>query len=544
MTVPFNLTLTEDDWNSDVNGWRCSVFSILGARVIKILVNGEEDDLQNYRINPYWSMIYWDSSHNPNCNKPDQITVLITFDDPQLSSSEQTKKWKRIATIATPIGLLVTAIISALLTWVIFSITSKPTNPEAINPKATNPEAINPTTPETLEKVRTEGTLKCGINGKFPGFSWIGNKNQYVKGFEADYCRVIAAAIFGQEIDSTGDLNKIREQLDTKIDFVPVPLNLNEPDRFEYVVSGKIDVLIQHASWTTGRDLKYDIEFGTPIFYDEQLILAKKSSGIQYLKDLKSLTGTEQKLCVSQETTSETNITNYLKDNNIVDNDNNIDDLLKIQKSHKNDGTNTFFDNFKQDDSCAAITADSSQILTQFHGNIDEQDSEFQLVKLKKSIAQEILSPVFIEGDPEWRDVINYSIYATIRAAGLGISQSGISNLIENKNSVLSSEMKQLLGIDDSDISEHIGEKLNLDQEFAQNIIQLVGNYYDIFGQNLVKYYYSNDFYEEYKQDPSLPCLSYKDEARVKGFKNQLWTCGGILISPPFTMKQKLNQTQ
>lgn len=371
----------------------------------------------------------------------------------------------------------------------------------------TNNDSIPPPPKSILDQVKA-GNLKCGIDGSFKGFSDKINTfpNKY-EGFDVDYCRVIAAAIFGNNINVTNG-NLAFEKLDEKIIFEEVPGN---DERFTYLEDGRIDVLFRNTSWTVERALKPKIEFGPTIFYDEQRILAKN---ISILDNIEALEG--KRLCVTKGTTSEKNINQYLKANGLDS---------KIIVTSDNWEKDSLFQDWINNDKCDAITGDLSQLRIHNKGIMNDSNPKVKLVKIQKSISQELLSPAFIDGDPNWRDIINYSVYATIRAAELGISQDylreNISEIVNNTNNLpeiqkllRNEEIRTLLGIDDSNIAKLLG----LDKEFARNIILLVGNYYDIFNRNL-----KDSYGERPLNGPSI-----KD-------KNQLWYHGGVLISPPFS---------
>ena len=66
----------------------------------------------------------------------------------------------------------------------------------------------------TLDAVRARGQLLCGTGGEIPGFSML-DSNGVMKGLDADYCRAIAAAVFG-------DANKVK--------FVPVTAQFSAED--------------------------------------------------------------------------------------------------------------------------------------------------------------------------------------------------------------------------------------------------------------------------------------------------------------------------
>ncbi|BCX05704.1 MAG: hypothetical protein KatS3mg053_3642 [Candidatus Roseilinea sp.] len=47
--------------------------------------------------------------------------------------------------------------------------------------------------------MKARGKLVCGINGQLPGFSFGDAQTGNVAGFDVDFCRAIAAAIFGDK---------------------------------------------------------------------------------------------------------------------------------------------------------------------------------------------------------------------------------------------------------------------------------------------------------------------------------------------------------
>ena len=48
----------------------------------------------------------------------------------------------------------------------------------------------------TLEDVKAKGFVQCGVNTGLIGFGSTDDKGEW-KGFDVDYCRAVAAAVFG-----------------------------------------------------------------------------------------------------------------------------------------------------------------------------------------------------------------------------------------------------------------------------------------------------------------------------------------------------------
>ncbi len=86
----------------------------------------------------------------------------------------------------------------------------------------------------TLAAVKQRGSLKCGTLAGSPGFSSPDAKGVF-QGFDADFCRATAAAVFG-------DANKAT--------IVPV----TNKTRFPALQSGEVDVLFSQVTSTFGRD--------------------------------------------------------------------------------------------------------------------------------------------------------------------------------------------------------------------------------------------------------------------------------------------------
>ncbi|MHB8885957.1 MAG: transporter substrate-binding domain-containing protein, partial [Methylovirgula sp.] len=86
----------------------------------------------------------------------------------------------------------------------------------------------------TLDEVKARGHLICGSNPGLAGFG-IPDSNGHWTGFDVDYCRAIAAAIFDDP---------------SKVKFIP----LTTKNRFTALQSGDIDVLSHNTTWTESRE--------------------------------------------------------------------------------------------------------------------------------------------------------------------------------------------------------------------------------------------------------------------------------------------------
>ena len=94
---------------------------------------------------------------------------------------------------------------------------------------------------QTLKTIQSRGVLNCGANGNLAGFGLPDAQGNWT-GFDVDYCRAIAAAIFNDP---------------TKVKFVP----LTAKDRFTALQSGEVDVLLRNTTWTSSRDTTNGLNF-------------------------------------------------------------------------------------------------------------------------------------------------------------------------------------------------------------------------------------------------------------------------------------------
>src|SRR5438270_6182953 len=110
---------------------------------------------------------------------------------------------------------------------------------------------------QTLKKVQDRGTVACGVSQGIEGFSQRDDAGKWA-GFDVDFCRAIAAAIFNDP---------------GKVNFVP----LSAQDRFDALRAGDIDVLSRNSTWTLSRESSLGLMFAAVTYYDGQSFMLRKS---------------------------------------------------------------------------------------------------------------------------------------------------------------------------------------------------------------------------------------------------------------------------
>src|SRR6201999_3744082 len=145
---------------------------------------------------------------------------------------------------------------------------------------------------QTLKTVKDRGMLSCGVSQGLPGFSSPDDKGNWT-GLDVDICRGVAAAIFDDP---------------TKVKFVPT----SAKDRFTALQSGEVDVLSRNTTWTLSRDTALGANFTGVTYYDGQGFMVKKSLKVNSALELSSAS-----VCVQTGTTTELNLADYFKSNNM-----------------------------------------------------------------------------------------------------------------------------------------------------------------------------------------------------------------------------------
>jgi general L-amino acid transport system substrate-binding protein len=287
----------------------------------------------------------------------------------------------------------------------------------------------------TLDKVRANGVVTCGVSTGVAGFSMADSQGRY-KGLDVDFCRQLAAAILG-------DANKTK--------YVP----LSAQQRFTAIQSGEIDVLTRNTTWTLERDTKLGLNFVPVNYYDGQGFMVPKDLGVVSVKELNGAT-----ICVQSGTTTEVNLADYFRANKMDFKPLVIESLAEVE--------NAYFSG-----RCDAFTTDRSALAAVRATRAPDPDDQ---IILPETISKEPLAPAVRHGDDEWFDIVKWVAYVALDAEELGIGTENVDDMLKSDNV----SIKRLLGV-----LPGIGSPLGLDDRWAYNLIKQVGNYGEVFDRNV-----------------------------------------------------------
>ena len=144
----------------------------------------------------------------------------------------------------------------------------------------------------TREEVVRRGFLQCGVSTGSPGFSSVDPLGNWT-GLDVDICRAVAVAILGDA---------------SKVEFQP----LAESESFTALLSGEVDVLSRHVTWTYTRDSALSVNFAGISYYDGQGFLVSKELNVNSILDLRKV-----KVCSPVGSAFEQNLSDYFERNKI-----------------------------------------------------------------------------------------------------------------------------------------------------------------------------------------------------------------------------------
>jgi general L-amino acid transport system substrate-binding protein len=313
---------------------------------------------------------------------------------------------------------------------------------------------------QTLKTIKDRGMLSCGVGQGLPGFSSPDDKGNWT-GLDVDLCRAVAAAVFNDP---------------TKVKYVP----LSAKDRFTALQSGEVDLLSRNTTWTLSRDTSLGANFAGVNYYDGQGFMVKKSLKVNSALELNSAS-----VCVQTGTTTELNLADYFKANNMK---------YEVIAFATDDETVKAYESGR----CDVLTTDQSGL----YANRLKLANPADHMVLPEIISKEPLGPMVRHGDDQWLDIVKWTLFAMVTAEELGITSKNVDEKTKSDNP----ELKRVLGTDGN-----MGEQLGLTKDWVVRIVKLVGNYGEVFDRNVG---------------------SGSPLGIARGL-NALWNKGGLQYAPP-----------
>ena len=311
---------------------------------------------------------------------------------------------------------------------------------------------------QNLDAIKSRGALRCAVNSGLAGFAAPDSKGVW-SGIDVDYCKALAAAILGDG---------------SKVQYVPS----NTQNRFTLLQSGEVDILSRNTTWTLSRDATLGGVFLGTWFYDGQGFMVKKELDVKSAKELNGAT-----ICVQPGTTTELNVSDYFRANNMQFKPVVINDIAQIQQA--------FFSG-----RCDVFTTDISGLAAT--RKIADKPDNYLI--LPEAISKEPLGPMIRKGDWELFTIGRWLLFGLVEAEEYGITAANVDKIkAESKDP----NIQRIVGTNGD-----AGKSLGLDNDWLVRAIKAVGNYGEIYQRNI-------------------------GPLDIPRGLNNLWSKGGVMYAPP-----------
>ena len=170
--------------------------------------------------------------------------------------------------------------------------------------------------------------------------------------------------------------------------------------------------------------------------------MVRKDLGVSSAKELGGAT-----VCIQTGTTTELNLADYFKSNNMEYQPVNIDSNAEGEQQY-------------MAGACDAYTTDASGLAATRASFADPENH----IILPEIISKEPLGPAVRHGDNNWGDIARWTLYALVAAEEYGVTSANIDELAKSSQNP---EVQRLLGTTD-DLGKMIGLARGLNAQWTQ----------------------------------------------------------------------------
>jgi general L-amino acid transport system substrate-binding protein len=290
-----------------------------------------------------------------------------------------------------------------------------------------------------LDQIKKDGKIICIVNPKSPGFS-VPDAQGVFQGFNVDFCRMAAAAIFGDA---------------TKVDIRGVGFS----DSLKTLVAGGGHMASRSITATGTRDADPGLAFVTTTFFDGQGFMVPKASGIKSATELNGAT-----VCAEEGSTTLLNLADWFGDHKLKYKIENFTDMTaRLQAFYSG--------------KCDVMSNDFTALAA--NRQLAEKPDAYDL--LPEMISSEPLA-IVSRPDTELQKTLFWSFQVMLTAEQYGVDQKNIGEVM-GKLSAQPAAVQRLFG--DKGAAADMAEKLGINPKWAVEIIRQVGNYGDVFERHL-----------------------------------------------------------
>ena len=287
----------------------------------------------------------------------------------------------------------------------------------------------------TLGEILRRGRLNCGVV-EAAGFAERGADGAW-RGFDVDFCRALAAAIF----DDPG-----------KVMITPLPAG----ERLSPLLGGWVDLLVSSAPWKLSRDAGQRVVYAGVALIDGQGFMVRRARSFASAQDLSGVS-----VCVQGTSSHEIALADFFH-------------ARRAPYEPRGFPTAEAAAAAYEAGQCDALTFDVSTLYGQRSKFANPSEHDI----LPDLLTKAPRGPVVRQGDDQWLNIVRWTLFAMIDAEELGVENATVDAALKSETP----DRRWLLGLDGA-----AGADLGLPKNWAYRIVKHVGNYADVFERNLGK---------------------------------------------------------
>lgn len=294
---------------------------------------------------------------------------------------------------------------------------------------------------EVLNKIKADGKLVCIVNPNSPGFSVPDSKGVF-QGFNVEFCRMAAAAIFG-------DASKVELR------------GVGFSDSLKTLVAGGAHMASRSITRTGTRDTDPALSFIATTFYDGQGFMVPRSLKVNRARDLNGAT-----VCAEDGSTTLLNLADWFSKNNLK---------YKVEN----------------------IADKSARLQAFFTGKCDVMSSDFSALASDRLLSPRpddyVILPDVISNEPltlvsrpdkELEAAVFWGLQVMLLAEEFGITSANVDGVVA-KLASQPKDVQRLFAPDQA--AADMAKKMGISPRWAYAVIKSVGNYAEVFERHLGK---------------------------------------------------------
>lgn len=290
-----------------------------------------------------------------------------------------------------------------------------------------------------FDDIKAQDSLICLVSPNAPGFS-VPDSQGVFQGFNADFCRMAAAAVLGDA---------------SKADIRGVGFS----DSLKTLVARQAHMASRSITSTGTRDADPGVAFVVTSFFDGQGFMVPNTLGVASATALNGAT-----VCAEEGSTTLLNIADYFGDRGMS---------YRVENIADKTARLTAFFSGKCDVYASDVTALTSDRL------LAEDPTAYTI--LPEVISNEPLTLVS-QPDQALEAAIFWAFQVMLNAEQFGVNQANVDSIV----ATLSEQPKGVVRLFATDgATAEMAQKLNLPADWAYQVIKQVGNYSDVFERHL-----------------------------------------------------------